>query len=330
MIRIRLWGIFLGLFVAAALLQGAAWTHLGHAADAPYPTRPISIIVPYGPGGGPDINARLVAAYWSKKLGQPIAIVNKAGAAGMLGYREISHSQPDGYTLGAMQYPNSPVLVALKGKEAGFTNEDMIPLGTFTRTPDVFATREGNPFKTFQEFIDYAKKNPGKVTVSVPGEAHLLAVVLMEQAFGVDVKPVMFKSGGEAFNTLLGGHVQTGMFLSQFAVTGREKGIVPLALTGSQKMEKLADVPFFKDLGHDVPVDMMTVFSVPKGTPQAITTKLISTLQELSRNEEFVEKVKGTGVGYGPLFGEAMQKYYKETGEATARIVEKTKAKFAQ
>lgn len=316
--------------ILTAIVLVTALASIACAADAPYPTRPISIIVPYGAGGGPDINARLVAAYWTKKLGQPIAIVNKAGAAGALGYREISHSQPDGYTLGAMQYPNSAVLVGVKGKDSGFANEDMVPLGTFTRTPDVFATRPGNPFKTFKEFIEHAKKNPGKVTVSVPGEAHLLAVVLMEQAFGVDVKPVMFKSGGEAFNTLLGGHVQTGMFLSQFAVTGRDKGIIPLALTGSTKMESLSDVPFFKDLGHDVPVDMVTLFCAPKGTPEPILKKLTTTLQELVKDPEFVEKMKGTGVGYAPLFGVEMQKYYKDTCESFGRVVEKNKDKFAQ
>ncbi|MEW6668288.1 MAG: tripartite tricarboxylate transporter substrate binding protein [Thermodesulfobacteriota bacterium] len=327
---IREWGLTPGFTILMVVLLGAAWTTLGQAADAPYPTRPISIIVPYGAGGGPDINARLVAAYWTKKLGQPIAIVNKAGAAGALGYREISHSQPDGYTLGAMQYPNSAVLVGLKGKEAGFANEDMIPLGTFTRTPDVFATRQGSPFKTFKEFIEHAKKNPGKITVSVPGEAHLLAVVLMEQAFGVDVKPVMFKSGVEAFNTLLGGHVQTGMFVSQFAVTGKDKGIVPLALTGSTRMESLAGVPFFKDLGHDVPVDMVTLFCAPKGTPEPILKKLTTTLQELGSNPEFVEKMKGTGVGYAPLFGAEMLKYYKDTCEAFGRVLAKNKELFAK
>ena len=320
----------LGWLFVLILFMGAVFVNDGFAKEDSFPTRPISVVVPYGAGGGPDINARLVATYWSKKLGQPIAIVNKPGAAGALGYREISHSKPDGYTLGALQYPNSAVLVALKGKDAGFKNEDMVPIGTFTRTPDVFATREGAPFKTFQEFVAYAKQNPGKVTVSVPGEAHILAVVLMEQFYGVNVKPILFKSGGEAFNTLLGGHVMTGMFLSQFAVTGREKGIIPLALTGAQKMEKLADVPFFKDLGHDVPVDLMTLFCAPKGIPEPILRKLSSTLADLGKDAEFVEKVKGTGVAYGELFGAAVEKYYKETNATIGSIVEKNKEKFAQ
>ncbi len=324
------WGGFAGAIGVIMLLMGSVWVDPGQAAGESYPSRPISIIVPYGAGGGPDINARLVATYWTKKLGQPVAIVNKPGAAGAIGYREISHSKPDGYTLGALQYPNSAVLVAVKGKEAGFANEDMVPIGTFTQTPDVFAAHKESPFKTFKEFVDYAKKNPGKVTVSVPGEAHILAVVLMEQAFGVDVKPVLFKSGVEAFNTLLGGHVQAGMFLSQFAVTGRDKGIVPLALTGSTKMEKLADVPFFKDLGHDVPVDLMTIFCLPKGTPEPIMKKLTTTLGELSKDPEFVEKMKGTGVGYSTMFGAELQKYYKESCASIARIVEKNKGKFAK
>jgi len=259
-----------------------------------------------------------------------VAIVNKPGAAGALGYREIAHSKPDGYTLGTMQYPDSAVLVAHKGKEAGFTYEDLVPIGSFTRTPDVFATREGAPFKTFQEFVAYAKQNPGKVTVSVPGEAHILAVVLMEQFYGVKVKTVLFKSGGEAYNTLLGGHVMTGMFLSSFAIGAKEKGIIPFALTGSQKMEKLADVPFFKDLGQDVPVDLMTVFCMPQGTPEPIAKKLASTFAELGKDAEFVEKVKGSGVGYDALLGGAMEKYYKEMNKTIAGIVEQNKDRFAQ
>lgn len=294
-----------------------------------YPTRPIEVIIPYAAGGGTDINARLVASYWQKKLGQPVVIVNKTGGGGAIGDREIAHAKPDGYSLGCLSYPDSPVLVAAKGAEAGFKNEDYILLGDFTRTPDVLAVKKGGLFKTLQEFIDYAKKNPGKITVSVPGDAHKLAVMLIEEEYGIDLNPVMFKSGGEAMNNLLGGHVMATVCASQFALPSLDK-IEPLAITGEKRLDKIPKVPTFKELGHNIPIEMMRIFVAPQGVPEPILKKLRTTLMELGQNKEFIDKVNASGEVYGALFGSDLEKYYNDTNAKISSTVAKFKDQFAQ
>ncbi len=321
---------FLAFSLAVFLFPPGVWPQSAKEKEVRYPTRPIQLIIPYGAGGGTDINARLVANYWKKDLGQPLAVVNRPGAGGALGYREIAHAQADGYTLGVLSYPDSPVLLGAKGESIGFRNEDFIVLGTFTRTPDVLAVRKEGPFKTLPELVDYAKKNPKKISVAVPGDAHKLAVILMEQSLGIDLNPVMFKSGSEAMNTLMGGHVMAVVCASQFAVGSASKGILTLALTGEKRVDAFPDVPSFKELGHDVPIEMMRIFCLPKGVPAPIQQKLATTLAALDKDAEFVEKVKASGEVYGALFGADLEKYYRETNAKITKTVEKFKNQFAE
>ncbi len=203
-------------------------------------------------------------------------------------------------------------------------------IANYTRTPDVLAVRKEGPFKTLPEFVDYARKNPKKVSVAVPGDAHKLAVILIEQSLGIDLNPVMFKSGSEAMNTLMGGHVMAVVCASQFAVGSASKGVITLALTGEKRVDAFPQVPTFKDLGHDVPIEMMRIFSLPKGVPAPIMQKLATTLAALDKDPDFVEKVKASGEVYGALFGADLENYYRETNVKITKTVEKFKDQFAE
>ncbi len=297
------------------------------AIAAEYPTKPIQVIVPYAAGGGTDIVARLIAHYAKDSIGQPMVIVNMPGAAGALGHREIANAQPDGYTLGMLSYPDSAINP--KGASAGFRNEDFIPLATFTRTPSVLAVRKDGPFKNFQEFVAYAKKNPDKITVAVGGQAHLLCAILIEQAMGIDLNPVMFKGGSEAMKTLMGGHTMTAIAASQYIAKDAEgKGVLAVALTGDKRQEAFQNVPTFKELGLDVPIDMMRIFSAPKGVSPAIQQKLVASVVSLDKNKEFIDRVKGSGEIYSPLFGKDLQEYYRNASNVLSVTVEKFKNQF--
>jgi tripartite-type tricarboxylate transporter receptor subunit TctC len=297
-------------------------------ADDQYPSRPIQVIVPYGAGGGTDINARLVAEFWKKSLGQPIAIVNRPGAAGALGYREIAHAEKDGYNLGFLSYPDSPILVASKGQSIGFLNEDFIPIGTFTRSPLVLAVQKGGPIKTIDEFVEYAKKNPKKISVSIVGDAHKLAAVMIEQAMSIELNPVIFKSGAEAMNTLMGGHTLATLCASQFAIGAADKGILPIAITGRSQIDAFPGVKTFHEMGYDVPIEMMRIVCAPKGLPAPIVQKLASTISELKNDKEFIEKIKASGEVYGAVLPPELDQYYRETNAKIGKIVEKYKSIF--
>lgn len=311
-------------------LAQPAWVFGQQAQDIKYPTKPVTLIVPVAAGGGVDIVARLVASFWEKKLGQPIGVVNKAGAGGAIGFREAAKSEPDGYKVGVLNVPDSPIVVASKGAKAGYRNDDFVLLGAFTRSPFIVSTMKGSPFQTFQEFVDYAKKNPGKLGFGLGGESHRLAIYAIEGALGIDVNPAMFKSAGENLNALMGGHLLAGMLASSFIVTGREKGLMGLVSTADKRLERLPEVPTFKELGYDVQFDISRVFVVPKGTPETIVRKLSETLVELTKNTEFVAKLNSVGEEYHPMIAADLQKYYQDTCKKVDAIVAKHKADFAE
>lgn len=318
------------MLLMASVLNITIFTGLASAqtSESDFPNRPISVIVPYGPGGGPDIAARIITNYWKKTIGQPVAVVNKPGANGSLGLREIIHSKPDGYTLGCMAFPNSPVIVAQKGADAGFTNEDFIVLGNFTLVPDTLSVRNDGPFKNFKEFVEYAKANPKKLSISIAGPRQMLQLVLIEMNWGIELNPVWFKSGGEVMNNLMGGHVQAACGPSQFAISAQEKGISAIAITGSQRYSKLPNTPTYKELGYDITISMYNPIVAPKRTPESILKKLTNSLKELDKDQEFKDKVVASGAIYMPMFPPDLTKFYNDTCNMIADIITKNKSKF--
>jgi tripartite-type tricarboxylate transporter receptor subunit TctC len=167
--------------------------------------------------------------------------------------------------------------------------------------------------------------------VAVGGQAHLLCVILIEQAMGIDLNPVMFKGGSEAMKTLMGRHTMAAVAASQYIVEDAEgKGVVPIAVTGEKRQAAFANVPTFKELGYAVPIDMMRILCTPKGVSPAIQQKLLAPLVELNKNQEFIEKVKGSGEFYSPLFGKELEDYYRKTNGVLSVTVEKFKDQFAQ
>ena len=317
--------MLLALFLVSISLVGFVGEACCQSAD--YPNRPVEVIVPYAAGGGTDIIARLIAHYAKDSLGQPMAVVNRPGAAGALGHREIANAQPDGYTLGILSFPDSSINP--KGASAGFRNEDFVPLATFTRTPSVLAVHKDAPFKNFQEFVAYAKKNPDKVTVAVGGQAHLLCVILIEQMMGIDLNPVMFKGGSVAIKTLMGGHTMAAVAASMYLAKNIEsKGVLAIALTGEKRQEAFPNVPTFKELGYDVPIDMMRILCVQKDVPQAIQQKILAAVAPLEKNQEFIGKVVGSGEIFSPLIGKELQSYYNAACNLLSVTVEKFKDQF--
>jgi len=315
------------LFLTAISLVGFVGGACCQTAD--YPNKPVQVIVPYAAGGGTDIIARLIAHYAKDSLGQPMAVVNRPGAAGALGHREIANAQPDGYTLGVLSFPDSAINP--KGASAGFRNEDFIPLATFTRTPSVLAVQKDGPFKNFQEFVAYAKKNPDKVTVAVGGQAHLLCVIQIEQLMGIDLNPIMFKGGSEAIKTLMGGHTMAAIAASMYLAKDIDsKGVLAIALTGDKRQAAFPNLPTFKELGYDVPIDMMRILCVPKGVSPAIQQKILAAVSPLEKNQEFIDRVVGSGETYSPLFGKELQSYYSNACNLLSVTVEKFKDQFEQ
>jgi tripartite-type tricarboxylate transporter receptor subunit TctC len=296
--------------------------------DVKFPIKPVTVIVPAGSGGGTDITARLVSGYWEKALGQPIFVINKPGASSMIGMRELKNSPSDGYTVACYPYPDLPVTPYLKGAQAGFAMDDFVTIGVYAAIPGAVMVKKEN-FKSLKEFIDAAKKEPGKLSISFVGDSWKLHIIELERALGIKLNSINFKSGGEGHNALLGGHVQAQMAVSSFAVTSRDKGIIPLVIMGGDKrLENFPDTPTMKELGYDVDYEFLFPFCTHKNTPKPALDKLVSSFKELERNADFVSRLKGAGYNNRPMFGAEMDKYLMVKNARLKIVVEQNKDKF--
>lgn len=258
----------------AMLLAGTAQAQTGMTA---YPSKPITIIVPFAAGGNTDVKTRLVAQQLSTLLGQPIIIDNKPGASGNVGMELLARSAPDGYTLGMGSFGPLAVNPSIYPK-VNYTPESLAPIILLEKSPLVLVTPAGKPFRTVEDTVAAAKKAAGSLNIANagPGGAHHLSAELFEQAAGISMVGIPFKGGGPASNALLAGQVDLMFEQTGAALPSIKAGkIRPLAVTSAARLPSLPDVPTFAEIGYpQVTVSNWMGYVAPKGTPAAIVAKL--------------------------------------------------------
>jgi tripartite-type tricarboxylate transporter receptor subunit TctC len=280
--------------IAAALF---AATHA--LAQAPYPAKPIKVIVPFAPGTGPEQTVRIIGERFVQSTGQPLVVENKGGAGGNIGTDAVAKAAPDGYTLGLIAI-NMLVINPHLYKDMPYDPvRDFEPIMQATNTNHVLAINGAVPASTLSEFVSWVKANPGKVNISTNGAGttpHLLGVLLNQNA-GTDLLPVHYKGGGEAVKDLVGGHVQA-MFgspfqMQPFLASGKVK---ILATTRGRRVDMLPSVPTFAELGYpDMIADAWTAFMAPAGTPAPVIQKLSAEFTRIVQIPEVVRAFERDG-----------------------------------
>jgi tripartite-type tricarboxylate transporter receptor subunit TctC len=252
--------------------------------QADYPNRPIKIIVCLPPGGGVDTVTRLVSDKLQRRLGQPIVIENKGGQSGNLGAEAVWSAEPDGYTLLASQ-PAPITTNPLLYKNVSFDPTQFTPIAVMTTIPNTLTVRAEFPAKNVQEFITYAKANPGKVSYASQGNgttSHLTAE-MFEQATGAKLLHVPYRGTAPAINDLMGGHVDA--FFNELAtsVEMHKSGKARiLAVTTPMRVPELPDIPTMQEAGLAGFVsDTWNAISAPPRTPAAIVAKLNTAVNEV-------------------------------------------------
>jgi len=243
------------------------------AAEKTYPDRPINMVVPYAPGGAADLGSKVVAEKIAEFLGQPLISVYKPGGGGSLGAAFVAKAKPDGYTL--LVGSSTPLVLSPIVKKMDYKLDDFIPIGIYGVTPIWLAVRADARWKTLKDFVEEAKKSPGRLTVGSYGKltaAHFVIEMFSKQA-GIQLTHVPYKATPEALTAMLGGHAD-GCF-----VTGAggllESGTVRiLAAAAEKRLEGLPDVPTFKDLGYPIVLSATYSLCFPKGTTQDIVNRL--------------------------------------------------------
>ena len=266
--------------VLAAAAALALALPLVAVAQEPYPSRPITLVAPFPPGGVADLTARPVAAAMEKVLKNPVAVVNKTGAAGAVGMQFVATSKPDGYTLLLALSSISIIPEADKifGRPPAFTVDQLVPIALISADPTVLVVRAESPWKTAREFLDDARKRSGQISYSssgIYGTLHM-AMELLSHAAGVKLRHIPTAGAGPALTALLGGHVDALASGPAVILPHIKAGkLRALAGWGDKRVAALPEIPTFKELGYpDAEFYIWAGLFAPKGTPEPVLAKL--------------------------------------------------------
>jgi len=264
------------LVVAILVLLGA----VPAGADEPFPSRTITIVNPYPPGGQADLSGRPFAAALAKVLKQPVIIANKPGAAGAVGMQSVAVAKPDGYML-LITVPSLhtlPEVDKLFGRAPTFTRDQFVPIARLNADPLIVAVNAERPWKSMKEVLDDARKRPGQITFAsagLYGATHVPMEMILYAAGGLKMRHLPTAGGGPAMTAVLGGHADL-LASTVGPATGHVKSgkIRPLAVTTVKRHESFPDVPTLKELGYDVEYYLWIGLFAPKATPAPIVKAL--------------------------------------------------------
>ena len=318
----------LRLVLLLAALVALAPAHPA-AAQEPYPARPISLIVPFPPGGVADLTARPVAAAMEKALRQPVGVVNKTGAAGAVGMQTVATSKPDGYTLllALSSISIIPEADKLFGRPPAFTVDQFAPVALISADPTILVVRTESPWKTAKEFVEDAKKRPNQISFSssgIYGTLHM-AMELLSHAAGIKLRHVPYAGAGPALTALLGGHVDALASGPSVVLPQIKAGkLRALAGWGDKRVASLPDVPTFKELGYpDAEFYIWAGLFAPKGTPEPVLAKLREAARAGVADSEFKSAMDKLETPIAFKQGEEFQKFFEADARRLADGVRK-------
>ncbi|MBI4610269.1 MAG: tripartite tricarboxylate transporter substrate binding protein [Candidatus Rokubacteria bacterium] len=255
----------------AVLLTAAVLLPPALQAQEPFPSRPITLVAPFPPGGVADLTARPVAAAMEKVLKNPVVVVNKTGAAGAVGMSFVANSKPDGYTLllSLSSISIIPEADKLFDRKPAYTMDQLVPIALISADPTILVVHADRPWKSVKEFVEDAKRRPGEISFSssgVYGTLHM-ATEMLTHAAGIKLKHVPYAGAGPALTAILGGHVDALASGPAVVLPHIKAGkLRPLAGWGAKRVAALADLPTFKELGYDIEFYIWAGVFAPRGT----------------------------------------------------------------
>lgn len=269
-------------------------------AQEKFPSRPITLVVPFPPGGSVDIMARQYSEPLSRLLGVPIVVENRAGAGGSVGAQYVARAKADGYTL-VVSSQSSHLANPLTQPKVGYDPvKDFENIAILGRLPNALVVHSSLPFKTFKEFIDYAKKNPGKLNYGSGGVGSMgqLNVEMLKAATGAFTTHIPYRGGTPLITAVLGNEVQfildNVVIMLPHIQTGKVRA---LAVANDQRLPQLPDVPTLAEVGYpQLNLTSWTGLAAPGGTPDAVVQTLYKAVREVATSPAMVANLKERGV----------------------------------
>jgi tripartite-type tricarboxylate transporter receptor subunit TctC len=285
--------------VAMLFLAITAWLAPHSVWAQAYPTKQINYMVCFDPGGQSDREARRQQPHLDKILGQKVIVDYKVGGGGALGWRELVRAKPEGYVIAGFNIPH--VILQPLQQEVGYKTEQIEPVVVFQRTPLGLAVLNTSPFKTFQELVEHAKKNPGAVSIGGSGTftGYHMAALRLEKLTGVKYTYVPFNGSAPQMTAFLGGHV-TSIFGASDDLTRYKDKLRLLAFAYDTRFPEFPEAPTLKELGVDMVEAVDRGVAVPPKTPEAVIRKLEAAFKEIASRPEIQSEMRSQG--FFPVF----------------------------
>ena len=308
--------------VLAALAAAAA------AQAQPYPNRPITMIVPFPPGGIADITARPLAVSMAKVLGQNVVVENKAGAGGAVGHAYVAKARPDGYTI--MTALSSIVVIPeadkVNGRPSTYQMSEFAPIALVSADPTILLVPADSPWKTLKELVDDARSRPGKISYAssgVYGTIHT-CFEMLAQAADVRFLHVPYKGGGPAMTALIAGEVNLGAQSPGVANPHLRSGkIRTLGSWAASRTSGLPEVPTMKEQGFDVEFYIWAGVFAPAGLPPEVETRLRSAVRQAVQDPEFKSAMTGINTPISFMEGAEFDRFLDTDTKRLAAVVQK-------
>ena len=318
-----------GAFRLAVLVILLALVPLAAHAQEAYPSRPITLVAPFPPGGVADLTARPVAAAMEKVLKNPVAVVNKTGAAGAVGMQFVATSKPDGYTLLLALSSISIIPEADKifDRTPAFTVDQFAPIALISADPTILVVPADKPWKTAKEFIEDARKRPGQISYSssgIYGTLHM-AMELLSHSAGIKLRHVPHAGAGPALTAILGGHVEALASGPAVVLPHIRSGkLRPPAGWGDKRVAALPEVPTFKELGYpDAEFYIWAGVFAPRGTPEPVLAKLRAATRAAVAEPEFKAAMDKLQTPIALKQGDEFQRFFDTDAKRLAEGVRK-------
>jgi tripartite-type tricarboxylate transporter receptor subunit TctC len=295
------------------------------ARAAVFPTKEVQIIIPWAAGGATDLIFRALGAAAEKTLKKPVVVVNRPGGGGTVGYTEGAKASPDGYTLTAAV---TPLVILPHSVSTAFTYKSFEPILNVVSDPSMFLVKSDAPWKDLPEFLDFAKKNPGLITVGnsgAGGGVHLVALAF-ERAAGVKFNHIPFSGGGPSVTALMGGHINAVSVSPPEGIPQVQAGKLRIiALFSDKRLELFPSVPTVKEQGLDFTMGMWRGLAAPKGTPPEALKKLHDAFKKGMEDPTFKKNAHDMSVKLDYLGPADFAKLIAASDESFGKLAEEIK-----
>ncbi len=308
--------------LAASLLAFAA----AAVAQENFPDRPITMIVPFPPGGVADITGRPTAAAMEKILKQPVVIANRSGAGGAVGNAAVANAKPDGYTIlmALSSITVIPAADALFNRKPAYSLDQLTPIALISADPTILVVHPSLPVKSLKELVALARSRPGQMSYSssgVYGALHM-PMELFLHATKLKMRHVPTTGGGPAITTLLGGHVEMTAG-GPAAISGHVKAgkMRPIVSWGAKRHEAYPQIPTFKELGYDIEYYIWAGMFAPRGTPEPVMKVLRDAARKTVEDPDFRKAMANVNSPIQYQDAPDFAKYWEADGKRLAALV---------